>query len=168
MANRFINKEVVRGEDLRQVQLDDEGFTVAFEVEGDNVHRYHHGYGSGDVDSASISFAEADLVASGNGTGTAGDQINGTVRETYYYDEQHERIKKIGRKFTLEELRNPARSEGVPLPMRTEGVADDEHQVLEIKTTASDSGEEVDPTASTAQIPYSQVEWQEWKDELGR
>lgn len=155
---QFKTAQRVRAGDLSQTTLREDAYVVLEDIESDNVHFYVHGYGRGSTENPSLKFAELDLVASGNGTGSAGDAIEGELREVVYHDEEHERIKRVNGKYELDELRNPARSEGVPVPEASVGAREDEHVVLEVKTTSGSDGVELDPTASSGSIPYTQIE----------
>lgn len=155
---RASKKRVTAG-DLNQqtLQAGNEITIYADKVPADKL--YHWGYGFRDRQASETSFVFADLVASGNGTGNAGDNISGQL-VLAVTDSTQEDV--LAREYfdSLEDLRESetaALSERLMMPERQPAASEDRHLELRVVADGSSDGVEVDPSASTAQINYGTV-----------
>jgi hypothetical protein len=122
---------------------------------------YHWGYGFTDRQASQTSFVYLDLRASGNGSGTADEEINGQLVLAVTDSTQEDVLAK--RYFeSLEDLRasqDDPRSERIMMPEHQPGAQEDRHLELRVVADASSDGYEVDSDAGSAaaQINYGVV-----------
>lgn len=150
--------------DLEAVAVNSDGFRDVAWVQGDKTNGYAAGFGPKDRQANMNGFSDLDVVASGNGTGAAGDNIQGKGRFIVYKDSNRENP--IGRTgtFPLNRLRG-AVSESTTDKVIIHGqhgkiAGMDAYLALQIKADPGSDGTEIDPAASAHDegIAYAEVE----------
>jgi hypothetical protein len=156
------SKESIRAGDLDQDTLKGGEEVTVFSKQVNDDQALYHGYGV-----RSREFAEAfvglDLVASGNGTGAAGDKIDGDV-VLAVSDSEGDRVLASTTFESLEELRDSldeSRSDRIVEPAHTaDGDIAGAGRRLEIfiEADASSDGYEIDPSASSGKLYYGKIQ----------
>lgn len=149
-------KKPVTATDFDQVTIGSNETTVwSTPVPGDKVAWF--GAGS-HVRELAEAFVYCDLVASGNGTGTAGDAIEGELVAVYTDSEQRHVLASTS-VDSLGELSDAVEDTRTDRPvMEAQGPHANPERHLEFRVLPADSatGKEVDPDASSARLYYSQ------------
>lgn len=120
---------------------------------------YYWGFGGLDRQSGRTANIYADLVASGNGTGTAGDAIQGDL-EAVITDSEGRDVKGRYNIMDLETLADFAGSSPTERPLLEvlgPGAREDLHIELQIVADSASDGVEVDPGASSARLYYTEL-----------
>lgn len=159
---RLVNqgsKEAIRAGDMDQDTLkQDTEVTVFSETVADDQFLYH-GYGARNRDRAEA-FVGLDLVASGNGTGTAGDDITGDV-VLALTDSQQKRVLASQTFEDLDELRDSlseTRSDRVVEPALAPFARAGRVLEVRIEADAASDGVEIDPDASSGKLYYGEIQ----------
>ncbi len=139
----------------------DEFRDVAF-VQGDSTNAYGAGFGEKNAQVNSDGWSDVDLVASGNGAGSAGEDIKGKMRFVVYRDSNREDMIAKSGTYSLGGLRSAVsadRTDKVLIPGRLSQVAgDDSYLAIQVKTNADTDGYEIDPSASTEDLGIARSE----------
>lgn len=118
-----------------------------------------HGHGPEQRERADA-FVGLDLVASGNGAGTAGDDINGDVILAITNSAQNRVLASVTFD-SLSQLRDSlaeSRTDRIVEPTMAPFGKPGRHLEVRIDATAGTDGYEIDPSASSGQLYYSQVD----------
>ncbi|QGX95002.1 hypothetical protein EI982_09465 [Haloplanus rallus] len=156
------NKKTIRAGDLDQDDLKAGTEVTVWQKQVNDDQLLYHGYGP-DRRSAASGFVYMDLVASGNGTATAGDDIRGDV-VLAVTDSEGDRVLASVTFESLEELRDSANDERtervIEAAMSAEGDLAGPGRNLEVRIEADDTsdGYEIDPDASTGKLYYGKVQ----------
>lgn len=151
-------KEAVRASqfDAETVSADNEVTVFSEEVKQDQL--LYHGYGVRQRDFAEA-FVGADLVASGNGAGTAGDPIEGEL-VLAITDSEQKRVLAATTFDGLDELRDSlqeVRSDRIVEPAMAPVAKPGRHLELRIDADPASDGYELDPSGSTGKLYYGQI-----------
>jgi len=159
---RLVNqgsKEAIRAGDMDQDTLkQDTEVTVFSETVADDQVLYH-GYGAQQRDRAEA-FVGLDLVASGNGAGSAGDEITGDV-VLALTDSQQKRVLASQTFEDLDELRDSlaeTRSDRVVEPALAPFARAGRVLEVRIEADANSDGVEIDPDASSGKLYYGEIQ----------
>ncbi|ELZ94905.1 hypothetical protein C440_07512 [Haloferax mucosum ATCC BAA-1512] len=157
------NARPINADDLDKVTLKAGTEVPIYSKKVKNDKLLFWGAGGKDRESADTKFFFCDLVATGNGTGTAGDAVRGELIAVIT-DSDQERVKA---EFTLGDLGHlaDARTSDNPMPVMyalAPYAKPGRHIELRIRASSSSDGVEIDNTedpgnASSARLWYSQV-----------
>lgn len=159
---RLSEREYFTEDDLEQTQVREDGWVPVAVKKADNTELLALGFGTESRDGR-FGVAEADLVASGNGAGTAGDEIEGELRGRIYFSDKYDDAKSKHLNETLRQLRQSVSSSrdnkvlmpwDIPTPMYAKR---DQVIVYEVKAAEGYGGYEVDSGNSVAELPYSRI-----------
>lgn len=150
------DKQIINAGDLDQETLKagTEVTVWSQQVPGDKVAWWGHGVEQRDYAKA---FTFLDLVASGNGTGTAGDAIEGNL-VAVYTDSQQERVLAETTVDALGELADAKDDKRTDRPIfEAHGPHAKSDRYLELRVVAASGsdGVEVDPSASSGRTYYT-------------
>lgn len=144
--------------DLKQVELGENDTTIyADEIPQDK--RLHHGHGGEERDHARAKFWKMELVASGNGAGTAGDVIDAGDLIGVITDSKQRRVEVDGRLESIGELQEAVTDDRTDRPMvPAQAPRGSPGKFLEyrVDVPAKYVGYEVDPAASTARLYHTE------------
>jgi len=153
----FVNSspQFINGADLDSKTLQSgEWITVwSDQVAADTAQFW--GFGPRNRKASDASFAYAQLLASGAGTGTAGDQISGKLRLAIVDstgDDIRRRI--FGDLDDLADAQSDSRTDRPMMPEVQPAASQDKSLELQVKVAPSQDGVEVDPTASNVKLHY--------------
>jgi hypothetical protein len=153
------SKESIRSGDLDQDTLKSGTEVTVFSKQVNDDQLLYHGFGP-ERRSAASGFVFLDLVASGNGTGNAGDKITGDV-VLAITDSEGDRVLAATTFESLEELRDSSASD------RTERIIESAlspfarsgRQIeVRVEADAASDGVEIDPSASTGKLYFGKVQ----------
>lgn len=158
LANVDANKKPVKathlsGETLRA----DDDVTVYREKRPDDKTQFW-GHGGENREVGSTAHKYADLVASGNGTGTAGDQVEADV--IVAITDSDGRIlaeRQVGDVATLADAANDPRTERPMMPALAPYAEQGRYMEVIINADSASDGVELDPSASSARLWYSEL-----------
>lgn len=158
LAEKDANKKSIKGANLSQTTV----------REGDDVTLYRErrpddkiqwfGHGGEDRTSGNTAHKYADLVASGNGSGTAGDQLQGDI--IVAITDSDGRIlaeRQLGDSQTLADAAADARTERPTQPAVAPYLEMGRYKEVIFNADAASDGVELDPSASSARIWYSEA-----------
>lgn len=122
--------------------------------------KYFLGHGANSRDDANAGYFFAELHATGNGGGTAGDDIDGTYRFVVYEDSEDE-VPVVGPTYPSGDLRDAVsanRTERPVLPLLVPGAGKDKSIAVQLEADSDADGKEVDGTQSNDDvgIPFTQ------------
>ncbi|MBV0903919.1 hypothetical protein [Haloarcula salina] len=118
-----------------------------------------HGHGSHLRDIAEA-FVGLDLVASGNGSGTAGDDIQGDVVLAITNSDQTRVLADV-ELDSLDQLRDSlseSRTDRIVEELMTPYAKPGRHLEVRIRAESGSDGVEIDPSASSGQLYYTQID----------
>ncbi|MFC3476112.1 hypothetical protein [Halobacterium litoreum] len=156
---RYFNigeKKTVTSDDLQQVTIGENETTIFSKmVPGDKVAWFGHGQEDREYAKA---FIYADLVASGNGTGTAGDAIEGELVAVYTDSEQRHVLASttVDSLGELSDAKADTRTDRPVFEAHGEHANPERHLEFRILPNSASTGMEIDPSASEARLYYSQ------------
>lgn len=134
----------IRGDDLDNVTLQSgEWITVwTSKVDADTAEFW--GYGPRNREAASASFAYAEFLANGNGTGADGDAINGEVRLAIQDSTNDDiRRRRIGTCSDLADAKSESRTERPMMAEWQPAASEDKYLALQIKVSSGSDGVEL-------------------------
>jgi hypothetical protein len=153
------SKESIRANELDQdtVKVDTEVTVFQERVNDDQV--LYHGYGDDERNQAEA-FVGLDLVASGNGAGTAGDPISGDL-VLAITDSEGRRVLASRTFEDLDELRDSlteTRSDRVIEPAQAPVATSGRQLELRVEADADSDGFEIDPDASDGKLYFGEIQ----------
>jgi hypothetical protein len=152
-------KETVRAGDFDQDTLKEDTEVTIWRKSVNDDQILFHGFGVQNRDFAE-GFVGVDLVASGNGTGSAGDDVTGDV-VLAITDSEGKRVLRSTTFESLEELRDSlseTRSDRVIEPAMSPYAEPGRNLEIRIEGDANSDGVEIDPDASTGKLYYGLVQ----------
>lgn len=153
------SKESIRASDLDQDTLKADTEVTVFSEQVADDQLLYHGYGVRDREYAEA-FTALDLVASGNGAGTAGDAITGDV-VLAVTDSQGRRVLASTTFESLAELRDAAaeaRSDRIVEPALAPYAMPGRRLEVRIEADAASDGVEIDPANSSGKLYYGEIQ----------
>jgi hypothetical protein len=156
------SKKSIRASDFDQDTLKAGTEVTVWQKQVNDDQFLYHGYGVARR-AAAEAFVFLDLVASGNGTGTAGDNIDGDV-VLAVTDSEGDRVLASVTFESLEELRDTANDERtervIEAAMTAQGDVAGPGRNLEVRIEAESAsdGYEIDPDASTGKLYYGKIQ----------
>jgi len=157
LAQYDVDKKPVKASAMEQTTLragDD--VTVLREKRPDDKTQFW-GHGGKTRDYGNLAHKFADLVASGNGTGTEGDQIEGDI--IVAITDSDGRIlaeRQVGDIDTLAAAANDSRTERPLMPSYAPYLKQGRYREVIINADSASDGVELDPSASSARLWYSE------------
>lgn len=156
------NPQEFLADDFEQkVVVSDEFRDVAL-VQGNSTTAYGGGFGVKNAQVNSDGWSDLDLVASGNGAGTAGADIQGKLRFVVYRDSNREDMIAKSGTYSLSGLRSAVasdRTDKALIPGMLSTVAgDDSYLAIQVRTNGTTDGYEIDPSASTEDLGIARSE----------
>lgn len=130
----------------------------AKQVPADKVYAW--GFGTRNREDSRSSFMHADLVASGNGTGTQGDAIEGRVEVEIQDSEQRDSLYRYsyGDAGNLSDAAADNRTERPMQPALGPGAREDRHITFQIVADSASDGVQIDTSASDMRLWYTEVD----------
>jgi len=127
------------------------------QVPADKV--YAHGFGSGSRNNGRTAYVYAALVASGNGTGTDGDPIEGDLVLAITDSEQRDVLARyeFSDLESLADAEADARTDRPLEPVLEPLASEDRHLEVRVIADVASDGVEVDPTDSSARLYYTDI-----------
>lgn len=158
LAQRGGDKQSIKAEHLEAATLrSGDDITVYREKRPDDKLQWF-GHGDDDRMNGSTAFKYADLVASGNGSGTAGDQIEGELIAAITDSDGRVLAERtIGDLDTLADAAQDNRTERPPMPALAPYLTQGRYMELRINADQASDGVELDPTNSSQRVWYSQI-----------
>jgi PHD/YefM family antitoxin component YafN of YafNO toxin-antitoxin module len=151
--------ETVDASDLEQTEVRAGTEVTVWSRQINNDERGFHGYGPYERSEAE-SFAGLDVVASGNGAGTADEDINGTVILAITNSNQNRVLASTSFK-SLNQLRDALqerRTDRIRQPSMAPYAKPGRHLEVRIDADAASDGYEIDPSGSSGQLHYAIVD----------
>lgn len=145
-------------EDLNLVTVFSDTYRDVLDRRSTESAKFYLGQGARSRDDPNAGYFYANFLASGNGAGTDGANINGEVRFVVYADSENE-VPIVGDTYNLRDLREAAnddRTERPVLPLQLPGAGKDKAIAVQIKTNDASDGMEVAPDSNVL-IPYTQI-----------
>ena len=152
------SKEPINAGDLDKATLQAGAEIVAWAAQVGNDQALFHGHGS-HVRDVAEAFVDLDLVASGNGTGAAGDKIDGDVILAIT-DSDQRRVLASTTFDSLKQLRDAAAESRSDRPVEqalAPYAKPGRHLEVRVRATSGSDGVEIDPGASSGQLYYTRV-----------
>lgn len=123
--------------------------------------KFYLGHGMRSRDDPNLGYMYAAFHATGNGTGAAGDEVDGTYRFVVYADSERE-VPIVGPSQDSRDMRDAVeenRTERPALPLLLPGAGKDKEIAVQFQAVESSDGAEIDgaQTDDDALIPYSQI-----------
>lgn len=121
---------------------------------------YAHGYGSDSRNNGRTSYIYADLVASGAGTGSAGDSIGGDLELVVTDSQQKDVLARysLGDIQSLRDAASESRTDRPTHPALAPLAQEDRHLEIRVTADAGSDGVVVDPSASDARLFYTDID----------
>lgn len=145
------NEKAIEADDVKAATLDKDRWVPIWEQQSTKSLKYFPGYGVGDR-RGQAGYSDLDLTATGNGTGTAGDNINCELRWEVYNDANQDDPAAFGPYFTSGDLRaavSEDRTNKTLTPMQRIGAPEDGYLVLAAKVKDSQDGVETQASVDT-------------------
>ena len=144
--------------DLNTVSVLSDTYRDILSVTSTESAKFYLGHGMRSRDDPNLGYMYASLLADGTGTGTDGDEINGTFRFVVYADSEDE-VPIVGPSQDSRDMReaaSDARTERPALPLLLPGAGKDKKAAVQFKAVDADDGEVIAADSSVL-IPYTQI-----------
>lgn len=123
--------------------------------------KFYLGHGMRSRDDPNLGYMYAELHATGNGSGAAGDDVDGTFRFIVYADSERE-VPIVGPSQDSRDMRDAVsanRTERPALPLNLPGAGKDKEIAVQFQAASGSDSVEVDgaQTNDDVLIPYTQI-----------
>lgn len=158
LANTDANKKSIKAADLSQTTVREDDDVTLYRSKRPEDKLQWFGHGGENRMSGNTAHKYADLVASGGGTGTAGDALEGEI--LIAITDSDGRIlaeRQLGDAEELADAASDSRTERPTQPAVAPYLTEGRYMEVIFNADAASDGAEVDPANSSARIWYSEV-----------